>query len=122
MCAACRPPGHPADHFGCRLAEAMHLRDDYKASALACLLEVNESTISRWKQGQAITVPNAIALCEALDISMDWLLRGIGPITSLPPEATSERATLPRISDRTYTEVNALLIFAKSRNTQPSCV
>lgn len=58
----------------------MHRRGIYKQHALAHLLGVQESTITRWKNDKAISVDHAIAVCEALSISLDWFLCGIGRV------------------------------------------
>jgi len=70
----------------------MSLRGHVKAAGLAHELGVTESTISRWKNGQPITVQNAIALSQALSVTLDWLLQGKGTPDgyaiqpSMPPE------------------------------------
>lgn len=107
------PGGPEADQFGERLVAAMRLRGNFKATALACALAVNEAAISRWKRGGPITLHHAIRLCDTLDVSMDWLIRGIGhpgvhhrPDSEHPP---------PLVSDRTVDEVRALLSFIERR-------
>jgi transcriptional regulator with XRE-family HTH domain len=46
--------------------------------SLAAQLGVNESTISRWQRNQGLSVEHAARLCDALDISLDWLVLGRG--------------------------------------------
>ena len=101
------------DHFGDRLVLAMRLRGNYKATALACALGVNEAAISRWKRGGPITLPHAVRLCDTLDISMDWLIRGIGhPGARHRHDAGSPS---PQITARTVDELRALLHFIEHR-------
>ncbi len=100
-------------HFGHRLARAMQLRGHFKAAALACAVGVNEAAISRWKRGGPITLPHAVRLCETLDVSMDWLIRGVGqPLAHLRPEGM---LLPPAISERTVDEVRSLLHFIECR-------
>lgn len=67
---------------GERLRLAMEARRVRKQQALAFQLGVHESAITRWKEDGSLSLPNAIALCDALDISLDWLLLGRGTIDS----------------------------------------
>lgn len=69
------------DHWGIRLKVALQVRQIGKQYALAVELGVHESAISRWQQGRSISVPHLIALCQTLDISIDWLLTGQGSMT-----------------------------------------
>lgn len=102
-------PNAIAEHFGARLVMAMQLRGNYKATALACALGVNEAAISRWKRGGPITLPHAVRLCDTLDISMDWLIRGIGhPGVRQRHEVACPP---PQITARTVDELRALLRF-----------
>lgn len=66
------------DSIGPRLREAMALRRVGKMLGLACQLGVHESALSRWKHGGAMSLVNVVSVCEALDISMDWLVLGRG--------------------------------------------
>lgn len=111
-CPATAVPG--AGHFGERLVEAMQLRGNFKATALACALAVNEAAISRWKRGGPITLPHAVGLCDVLDISMDWLIRGVGQ-PGIPCEPVAAWP-LPDISERTLAEVRALLQFVEHQS------
>ena len=107
MYDAREPPEDVPTDFGGRLTMAMRLRDNYKATALACALGVNESAVSRWKRGGPITLAHAIGLCDALDISMDWLIRGIG--SPDPQPVPHHPLAPPRVSPQTVAELRALL-------------
>lgn len=74
------------DQWGDRLSKIMHIRGLKKSLALAMALGVDESTISRWRKGGPITVPNAISLSRELDVSLDWLLAGRGQPQVMPQE------------------------------------
>ena len=63
---------------GSRLCQAMKVRGLEKLCALAVAMQVSESAISRWRHGGPITLDNAVLLCSALDISLDWLMLGRG--------------------------------------------
>lgn len=45
---------------------------------LALDLNVDESAISRWKQGGAMSLKNAARLARILDVSLDWIVLGRG--------------------------------------------
>jgi transcriptional regulator with XRE-family HTH domain len=60
------------------MVEAMKLRGMTKQHALAYALGVNESTITRWKANETMSVNSAVLLCKELDISLDWFLNGTG--------------------------------------------
>ncbi len=64
------------ENWGERLQRAIEQQQINKSYALAYELGVAESTVSRWKQSGPISTKNAIQLCDALDVSMDWLLAG----------------------------------------------
>lgn len=64
------------DNWGKRLSEAMENKGIHKALTLAIDLGVSEGTISRWKKSGPITIKHAVALCETLDVSLNWLLLG----------------------------------------------
>lgn len=105
--------GLEASRFGERLVAAMQLRGNFKATALACALAVNEAAISRWKRGGPITLHHAVHLCDTLDISMDWLIRGIGhPGVHHRPDVGYPT---PQVSERTVNEVRELLSFIERR-------
>ncbi len=63
---------------GERLRLALAARGVRKQMSLAAQLGVNESTISRWQRNQGLSVDHAARLCDALDISLDWLVLGRG--------------------------------------------
>ncbi len=63
---------------GVRIGQALKRRGVTKQQTLAAELAVHESTVTRWRNGAALSVVHAIALCQALDISADWLLLGRG--------------------------------------------
>ena len=65
---------------GDRLVAAMHRQGIFKQHALAHQLGVNESTVTRWKNNEAISVEHAVAVCDALSITLDWFLCGLGPM------------------------------------------
>lgn len=77
-----RPAPDPG--FAARFERALRARGERKAAALAHRLGVAESTVSRWRSGGPITLPQAVRLCEALDLSLDWLIRGEGPFERAP--------------------------------------
>ncbi len=58
----------------------MKLRGIQKQFALAYNVNVNESTITRWKNDGPMSIDNAISVCQYLDISLDWFLTGNGLI------------------------------------------
>ena len=66
------------DHWGTRLEQALRRRRIRKLHALAVEIGVDQSAISRWRKGLSISLPNAVSLCLALDISLDWLVTGRG--------------------------------------------
>jgi transcriptional regulator with XRE-family HTH domain len=61
---------------GRRIDRAIKLRQWRKLSALAAAVEVNESAVTRWRQGGAISLDSAVRLSETLDVSLDWLAMG----------------------------------------------
>lgn len=65
---------------GQRIKLAMELRGIKKQYALAIDIGVDQSNLSRWCRGATISMEHAIKLCEALDVSLDWLLLGRGDI------------------------------------------
>jgi transcriptional regulator with XRE-family HTH domain len=66
------------ENWGLRLRQALRSRRVRKLHALAVDIGVDQSAISRWRKGYAISLPNAIALSQALDVSLDWLMTGRG--------------------------------------------
>ena len=67
---------------GERLCLAMDARGVRKQQAFAFQLKVHESAITRWKANRSLSLDHAIAVCAALDISLDWLLLGRGTMES----------------------------------------
>ena len=84
------------DHWGRRLQQAFRRRRIRKLHALAAEIGVDQSAISRWRKGQPISLANAVVLCHALDISLDWLVTGQGTmeahrgVVSTPAELIAE--------------------------------
>jgi len=63
---------------GERLRSALAARGYSKQMSLAAKLKVSESAVSRWQQDEGLSLEHAGRLCEALDISLDWLVLGRG--------------------------------------------
>jgi hypothetical protein len=63
---------------GDRLTRAIKQRGVVKMINLALDLRVDESAISRWKKGGAMSLENAARLAEVLDVSLDWIVLGRG--------------------------------------------
>ena len=82
---------------GMRLVEAMKIRGMQKQHALAYALGVNESTVTRWKNNGCMSLESAIALCNVLDISLDWFLIGNGSMDRR--KITNSYATMANTSD-----------------------
>jgi transcriptional regulator with XRE-family HTH domain len=84
------------DHWGKRLQQALRRRRIRKLHALAAEIGVDQSAISRWRNGLPISLANAVVLCRALDISLDWLITGRGAmeahrdVASTPVELIAE--------------------------------
>ena len=92
----------PPPSRGNRLAEAMRLRGWNKQTALAEALGVKPSAISRWLKSGSLSLDHAIALCDFLNVSLDWLMLGRGmpePGCQQGPERVAER-TAPSIQIR----------------------
>lgn len=60
------------------MRRALAARRVQKQMSLAAELGVDESAISRWQRGAGLSITHAARLCEALDISLDWLILGRG--------------------------------------------
>ena len=84
--------------LGERLQFALGVRGVRKQMAFAAELGENESTVSRWQRGYGLSVANVVRVCEALDISIDWLLTGRGSMeahrsgASAPPDRRFQEA------------------------------
>lgn len=101
-----------------RLDQALKARKVRKSYALAVEIGVDESAISRWRRGRTISLDNAVKLCDALDVSLDWLLTGRGHIDG----HRDQDANLDRLGrhllvelpgDRAAEAVDALLSLVK---------
>lgn len=64
--------------IGKRLLMAMKARGISKQYLFADLLSVDQSTVTRWISGKGMSITHAIAICDQLNLSMDWLILGIG--------------------------------------------
>jgi transcriptional regulator with XRE-family HTH domain len=100
---------------GKRIALAMQKRRLQKLYAVSSALNVSESAVSRWRNNGAMTVENVIALCELLDISIDWLLLGRGHMDmhkeALPvARARSIHDTLIKLPDEAVTHLEKFLV------------
>lgn len=83
-----------------RLDQALKAQRIHKSYALAVELGVDESAISRWRRGPSISLDNAVKLCRALDVSLDWLLTGRGHVHAHRDEdATLDRLTRELLAD-----------------------
>lgn len=93
--------------FAGRLTYAMSARGHSKAAGLAAAIGVTESAISRWRNGHPIALEHAIAVRNALSVSLDWLLCGEGPfeIRTVENSPTSR----PSLSPDAAREVIAFL-------------
>jgi transcriptional regulator with XRE-family HTH domain len=85
--------------FGGRLEHAIKARDIRKLYALAVLIGVDESSISRWRSGRPISTANLIKLCSALDISIDWLVTGYGRMSLLHSNCGDDRCIMIQEAD-----------------------
>lgn len=79
-----------------RLRDALESQARGKRYALAVAVGVNPSSVTRWLNGGPISVESLIAVCEALQVSMDWLVLGRGapirgPAPALALSAEEER-------------------------------
>jgi transcriptional regulator with XRE-family HTH domain len=101
---------------GERLVEAMRIRGMHKQHALAYALGVNESTVTRWKNDGPMSLESAIALCQALDISLDWFLVGNGIMdrqtqrTDTPTEDERLWSSLKKVGDTMTAQSKSLLV------------
>ena len=115
-------------HWGMRLRHALRSRRVRKLHALAVEIGVDQSAISRWRKGRPISLPNAISLCEALGISLDWLLMGRGTmeersIASADPVEQAARAFFGNLTAQEAAVVRRVLVVlsdAASRRAETS--
>ena len=63
---------------GERVAHAIRARGVKKMLNLALDLGVDESAISRWKNGGSMSLDSAARLARVLDVSLDWIVLGRG--------------------------------------------
>ena len=97
--------------WGNRLSYAMRVRGMQKSLVLALAIGVNESTISRWRNSEPISVANAVGLAVALDVSLDWLLIGRGNIHSNPESlGSSDLEQIVQSASRLPNNVNKALL------------
>lgn len=107
------------DNWNERLDHALKLRRVRKLHALAVELGVDESAVSRWRRSRAISLSNAVNLCCALDISLDWLLTGRGHILAHRSDVSlAERFAVEVFVDlpeaRAAEAIRALLMLARA--------
>ncbi|WP_426435194.1 helix-turn-helix domain-containing protein [Bradyrhizobium genosp. P] len=101
---------------GERLIAAMEMRGMRKQHALAHALGVNESTVTRWIKNGPMSLESAIALCQALDMSLDWFLAGHGSIdrngtaSALPPADARLWSSFRKFEASMSTQSRSLLI------------
>lgn len=105
---------------GSRIALAMQKRRLQKLYAVSSALNVSESAVSRWKNNGAMTVENVIALCELLDVSIDWLLLGRGHMDMhRQPEPVRQvvplREVLAQLPDDTVAHLEKFLIAVATK-------
>ena len=76
--------------FGDRMQRAREWRKRGMRE-LAAIVGVSPSTLSRWEAGDRAHayVDVVVAIAEELDVSLDWLLRGIGEM-QLRSDAAAE--------------------------------
>jgi transcriptional regulator with XRE-family HTH domain len=72
---------------GARLRDAMAAQGFRKQHAFAVLLQVNESTVTRWLADGPMSLESAIQICRSLDLSLDWLVLGRGAMRAHPAGA-----------------------------------
>lgn len=103
---------------GERMVEAMQLRGMTKQHALAFAMGVNESTITRWKNNRPMSIDHAVLLCRTLDVSLDWLLTGVGqmdaarPCRPQTPEGESSFQSCMRRAEAALTEQSSALLVS----------
>jgi transcriptional regulator with XRE-family HTH domain len=107
---------------GDRIKQALQARRIRKQHALASALKVHESAITRWKEDGNLSLENAIALCQELDVSADWLLLGLGHMDQHKSNAISTASNISPPTDAlselqsllTQQSMTTLLSFIKS--------
>ncbi len=105
----------PTDR-GRRIRTAMVRRGVGKHCVLAAALGVTEGAVSRWCQGGPMSLANAIALCEYLEVSADWLLLGRGGMdVGARRGIASGSPPLPALRESTRRHLSLLLRELDSR-------
>lgn len=62
---------------------------------LALLLGVAPTTVWTWRHGRALpSIEAAVRIAERLDVCVEWLLTGRGPVQPLPRDIPTELAQL----------------------------
>lgn len=94
--------------IGKRLLIAMKERGITKQYLLAELISVDQSAVTRWISGKGMSISHAIAICDQLKLSMDWLILGIGEMDRLDNHLKERR-----VSDIEYLSEEAKYIIIK---------
>lgn len=110
-----------------RLNKGIEKRRVPKIAVLAHDLGVDESAISRWRRGGAMSLSHAASLCRVLDISMDWLILDRGEmdiplqlaLTSEERELVSAVRILPRGSVELLCKFLTMLVESREARTPP---
>lgn len=92
------------NNIGDRLIAAMKSHGINKQYLLADMLCVDQSAVTRWIAGKGMTIAHAIAICEKLNLSMDWLILGSGRM---------HRADDKDATDREHMKFDLLSVEAK---------
>ncbi len=116
------------EHWGLRLQQALQERKVRKLYALAVEIGIDQSALSRWRNGMPISLRNAVALCRALDVSLDWLVMGRGTIdthriAALTPADLAAHVLFGNLTASEATAVRQALIMlseAAGRRATPS--
>lgn len=79
---------------GRRLRDAMVAQGFSKQHAFAVLLQVNESTVTRWLADGPMSLASAAEICRTLDLSLDWLILGRGEMRAHHADAAAIAANV----------------------------
>jgi transcriptional regulator with XRE-family HTH domain len=104
--------------LGQRLSLAIKRRNVRKLYAIAVEIGVDESALSRWKKGGAISLPNAARLCLTLDISLDWLVLGRGEMDAHKQNPRSPFSDLSANEARHVQQALETLVQLAARSAQ----
>ncbi|MBA1324598.1 helix-turn-helix domain-containing protein [Pseudomonas plecoglossicida] len=74
------------------LIRLKHVTGTSSDSALAKVLDVSPQTLSSWKVRESIPYAFCIAVAQRHNVSLDWLLLGIGSPSRTAPAATPPAA------------------------------